>query len=135
MTQGSSQTTSVKDYRERYQELTGRSLIICPRCQQGRMVIVENLPPARCRIPFPRGLIMKHRNQLTKRIAMELAFPVDRRGMREPLRKDSPQPISMDPRFHRPTKTTSKPCCLPPAGSVAHVHPSHRESIRTIQCP
>ena len=51
--QGSSQTTSVKDYRERYQELTGRSLIICPRCQQGRMVIVENLPPACCRIPFP----------------------------------------------------------------------------------
>jgi hypothetical protein len=54
--QGSSQTTSVKDsvkdYRERYQELTGRSLIICPRCQQGRMLTVENLPPARCRIPF-----------------------------------------------------------------------------------
>lgn len=51
--QGSSQTTSVKDYRERYQELTGRWLIICPLCQQGRMVVVENLPPAGCRIPFP----------------------------------------------------------------------------------
>lgn len=70
---------------------------------------------------------MKHRNQLTTPIALELAFPVDRRGVREPLRKDSPQPISMDPRFRRPTKTTSRPCCLPPAGPVAHVHPSKSE--------
>jgi hypothetical protein len=41
-----SETTSIKDYRERYQELTGRSLSRCPRCQQGQMVIVESLPPA-----------------------------------------------------------------------------------------
>jgi hypothetical protein len=51
--QSSSQTTLLKDYREQYRELTGRSLILCPRCQQGRMVIVESLPPARCWIPFP----------------------------------------------------------------------------------
>jgi Putative transposase/Transposase zinc-binding domain len=48
-----SQTTSVKDYRERYQELTGRSLTLCPRCQQGQMVIVESLRPALCRVPVP----------------------------------------------------------------------------------
>ena len=48
----SSKTPSVKDYREHYQELTGRSLTRCPRCQQGQMVIVESLPPALCRIPF-----------------------------------------------------------------------------------
>jgi hypothetical protein len=48
-----SQTTSVKDYRERYQELTGRSLTLCPRCQRGQMVIVESLPPALCRVPVP----------------------------------------------------------------------------------
>jgi len=48
----SSQTTSVKDYRERFQELTGRSLTHCPRCQHGQMVIVESLPPAHCRVPF-----------------------------------------------------------------------------------
>jgi hypothetical protein len=46
-----SQTTSIKDYRERYQELTGRSLTLCPRCQKGQMVIVESLPPAICRVP------------------------------------------------------------------------------------
>jgi hypothetical protein len=51
--QTSSQTTSVKDYRERYQELTGRSLTLCPRCQRGQMVIVESLPPALCRVPVP----------------------------------------------------------------------------------
>jgi Putative transposase/Transposase zinc-binding domain len=51
--QTSSQTTSVKDYRERYQELTGRSLTLCPRCQRGQMVIVESLPPALCRVPIP----------------------------------------------------------------------------------
>jgi hypothetical protein len=48
-----SQTTSVKDYREHYQELTGRSLTLCPRCQRGQMVIVESLPPALCRVPVP----------------------------------------------------------------------------------
>jgi ribosomal protein S14 len=48
----SSKTPSVKDYREHYQELTGRSLTRCPRCQQGQMVIVDSLPPALCRIPF-----------------------------------------------------------------------------------
>jgi hypothetical protein len=49
--QTSSQTTSIKDYRQRYQELTGRSLTLCPRCQKGQMVIVESLPPAICRVP------------------------------------------------------------------------------------
>jgi Putative transposase/Transposase zinc-binding domain len=49
--QTSSQTTSIKDYREHYQELTGRSLTLCPRCQKGQMVIVESLPPAICRVP------------------------------------------------------------------------------------
>jgi hypothetical protein len=67
---------------------------------------------------------MKHCDQLTNRIALELAFPVDPRGVREPLRKDSPQPISMHPRFHRPTKIASMPCWLPPAGPIAHVYPS-----------
>jgi hypothetical protein len=51
--QTSLQTTSVKDYRERYQKLTGQSLTVCPRCQQGQMVIVESLPPALCRVQFP----------------------------------------------------------------------------------
>jgi len=51
--QTSSQTNSGKDYRERYQELTGRSLTCCPRCQHGQMVIVETLPPALCWVPFP----------------------------------------------------------------------------------
>jgi hypothetical protein len=67
---------------------------------------------------------MKHCDRLTNRIALELAFPVDRRGVREPLRKDSPQSISMHPCFHRQTKTASMPCRLPPAGIVAHAHPS-----------
>jgi len=49
--QSASQTTTIKDYRERYQELTGRSLTLCPRCQQGQMLIVETLPPALCRVP------------------------------------------------------------------------------------
>ena len=48
-----SQTTSVKDYRQQYQELTGRSLTLCPRCLKGQMAIVESLPPALCRVPVP----------------------------------------------------------------------------------
>ena len=35
---------ATKDYRERYEELTGRSLRECPVCHQGRMLIIEILP-------------------------------------------------------------------------------------------
>ena len=33
-----------KDYRERYEELTGCSLSQCPVCHQGRMLVIEILP-------------------------------------------------------------------------------------------
>jgi hypothetical protein len=33
-----------KDYRDRYEELTGRSLWQCPQCRQGRMIAVEKWP-------------------------------------------------------------------------------------------
>jgi Putative transposase/Transposase zinc-binding domain len=33
-----------KDYRDRYEELTGSSLRQCPACHQGRMLIIEILP-------------------------------------------------------------------------------------------
>jgi hypothetical protein len=33
-----------KDYRQRYEELTGRSLTQCPVCQQGEMLVIEILP-------------------------------------------------------------------------------------------
>jgi hypothetical protein len=36
-----SETT--KDYRERYEELTGSSLWECPVCHQGRMLMIETL--------------------------------------------------------------------------------------------
>jgi Putative transposase/Transposase zinc-binding domain len=35
-----------KDYRDRYEELTGSSLRECPVCHQGRMVAVAILPPS-----------------------------------------------------------------------------------------
>ena len=35
-----------KDYRERYEELTGSSLRECPVCHQGRMLVIEILPPS-----------------------------------------------------------------------------------------
>jgi Putative transposase len=38
--------TSIRlDYRARYEQLTGRSLELCPACGQGRMVRLETLPP------------------------------------------------------------------------------------------
>jgi hypothetical protein len=37
-----------KDYRDRYEELTGNSLHQCPQCQQGRMLVVEILPRSLC---------------------------------------------------------------------------------------
>jgi hypothetical protein len=37
---------TAKDYRERYEELTGSSLRNCPVCHQGRMLVTEILPPS-----------------------------------------------------------------------------------------
>ena len=44
-------TSVVSDYRDRYQELTGKSLYDCPACGRGHMVRVEVLAPITG--PFP----------------------------------------------------------------------------------
>ena len=64
-----------KDYRERYQELTG-SLTCCPHCQHGQMVILRSFRQHSAGYDSPR-LVMMHRDWLTNRITLELAFPVD----------------------------------------------------------
>ena len=38
------------DYRDRYETLTGVSLRTCPRCQDGRLLIIEHLIGARSRL-------------------------------------------------------------------------------------
>jgi Putative transposase len=43
-----------REYQERYEELTGRSLRQCPHCQQGQMVKVAVLP--RAVVMPPRGI-------------------------------------------------------------------------------
>ena len=35
---------SAKDYRERYEELTGHSLRVCPHCREGNMIVVAIVP-------------------------------------------------------------------------------------------
>jgi hypothetical protein len=42
-----------KDYSERYEELTGFSLWECPVCHQGRMFVIQILPPSPHRHPTP----------------------------------------------------------------------------------
>jgi hypothetical protein len=39
--------TEPKDYRDRYEQLTGVSLRLCPVCRQGRMIRIE-LPTVLC---------------------------------------------------------------------------------------
>jgi hypothetical protein len=43
-----------KDYRDRYEQLTGSSLSKCPVCHQGRMLMIQILPrsPHRCLTPI-----------------------------------------------------------------------------------
>jgi len=41
--------TAEKDYRDRYEQLTGISLQQCPECKQGCMVLVEILPRLPCK--------------------------------------------------------------------------------------
>ncbi len=40
-----------RDYRDRYEELTGNSLRRCPRCGQGHMVVVQILPKSVSKVP------------------------------------------------------------------------------------
>jgi hypothetical protein len=42
--QQSTESQQDTDYRDRYEELTGCSLRQCPKCRQGRMLIVQILP-------------------------------------------------------------------------------------------
>ena len=44
MTPPPSVTPARVDYRDRYEQLTGKSLRVCPVCTQGQMVRVETLP-------------------------------------------------------------------------------------------
>jgi hypothetical protein len=46
-------TGAEEDYRDHYEELTGRSLRQCPQCQRGRMVLVAILPAVTCNCPTP----------------------------------------------------------------------------------
>jgi hypothetical protein len=46
-----SANSTEKDYRDRYEELTGDSLHQCPQCKQGRMLVVEILPRLPCKSP------------------------------------------------------------------------------------
>jgi hypothetical protein len=44
-----SEPPAEKDYRDRYEELTGRPLHQCPQCGQGRMLVVKILAPTLCK--------------------------------------------------------------------------------------
>lgn len=41
-----------KDYRDRYEVLTGLSLRMCPRCREGRMLVIEHLIRLRLCVPI-----------------------------------------------------------------------------------
>jgi len=40
-----------KDYRDRYEEITGVSLKSCPQCHHGTMIVIERFECAPCRAP------------------------------------------------------------------------------------
>ena len=42
-----------KDYRDRYEELTGNSLHQCPQCKEGRMLVIDILPRLSCKSAPP----------------------------------------------------------------------------------
>jgi len=44
---------TVRDYRDRYEQLTGDSLHQCPQCKQGRMLVIEILPRLPCKYAAP----------------------------------------------------------------------------------
>ena len=44
---------TVRDYRDRYEQLTGDSLHQCPQCKQGSMLVIEILPRWPCKYAAP----------------------------------------------------------------------------------
>jgi hypothetical protein len=42
--------TSLTDYRDRVESLTGISLRVCPACHHGEMIVIERLLPTRCAV-------------------------------------------------------------------------------------
>jgi hypothetical protein len=44
-----SEPPAEKDYRDRYEEITGRSLHQCPQCGHGRMLVIKILAPTLCK--------------------------------------------------------------------------------------
>jgi Putative transposase len=74
---------TAKDYRERYEELTGSSLWQCPVCRQGRMLVTQILP--RCP-PRQVSLRIAHDEEdcheiQSKSFRASLAGPSDRSGV------------------------------------------------------
>jgi hypothetical protein len=71
-----------KDYRDLYEDLTGRSLRQCPRCQQGRMVIIAILPRSPFQFQLPViELVVNHFSNNEPRAAIVLDLPVQRRSV------------------------------------------------------
>ena len=44
-----------RDYRERYETLTGISLRTCPVCRDGQMLVIEQVPRGANRFGKPRN--------------------------------------------------------------------------------
>jgi hypothetical protein len=49
----SADATSLPDYRDRTEALTGTSLWICPACHQGQMIVIKELVPTRMAVLIP----------------------------------------------------------------------------------
>jgi hypothetical protein len=52
---------AIKDYRARYEELTGSSLCECPVCHQGRMLVIEIVPRSLHRRVGDQGYLLMKR--------------------------------------------------------------------------
>ena len=67
---------------------------------------------------------MKHRDRLTNRVALELAFPVGNSCVFQPLYQDSRELISILQLFRSPANTASEPSLPPPVSPLIQAYVS-----------
>ena len=119
---------TAKDYRERYEELTGSSLWQCPVCRQGRMLRDHKFRPAKSTQASVEGYLVMKRvvmRSRANRSGASLAGPSDRSGVATRFITNIFFRHRSHPRHHDSSLEAARPI-----GSVQHAH-----HFRSLQIP
>jgi hypothetical protein len=134
-----------RNYRERYEELTGSSLWQCPVCRQGRMLVTQILPRrplGKCRLRIPHDEEDSHKTQ-KKSFRASLAGQSDRSGFATRFiakgffrHRSHPVTTIRAPQAARPIRSAPARSSVPaasqqPGGALLQPRPSRFIGVRS----